>query len=98
MRQWIRKWLGLEAMNQQLYELDRTCDRIERKMDKLYSGVNVNTVALGHILGQIKPILAQAEEIDLNPERRKASDELGEQIIEKLKAEDMARRHTAGEL
>lgn len=80
MRQWIRKWLGLEAVNEQLYYLNKQNDEILLEIIKLRSDLTATFTD------------------ELDPKRKAMSDRLGQKMIEKLKAEDMARRHTLGEI
>jgi hypothetical protein len=57
--------------------------------------IRVQNDAIGKLLVQIQPLLAVDE---LDPTRKAESDRLGEEVINRLRAEDLARQHTLGKI
>jgi hypothetical protein len=55
------------------------------------------SAALGRVIAKLDPYYARREEIDLDPARKAESDAIGNAVIERLKAEAKARRHTTGD-
>ena len=62
--------------------------------EKAYKAAESASYDVGVLRAEITAIWTD----ELNPARKAASDALGQKVIARLKAEDMARRHTLGEL
>jgi len=97
---WLRNWLGItsliddvNAMRNSLIDLVQTQERTNRVNQEMIQPL-LNGV--GRIIAKHDAFYAQSE-LD-NPERKAASDKLGDEAIARLKAEDKARRHTLGHL
>jgi len=84
MRNWIRRWLGIEELRLNLFY-------VRKEIQKDY---RVTQQALGRIVAKLDPDYNKSES---DPSRKAESDRLGEEVIKRLEAEDWARRHTTGE-
>lgn len=62
-------------------------DKIERDIDKM-----------AYDLAELSANITAFTTDELNPKRKAASDKLGEAIRKRMLAEDLARRHTTGEI
>lgn len=81
MKAWLRRYLGHDQLIAHLMDLDSFIRAQSRKQLELNG---IHTAALGRIVARLEPLFAVPED---DPARKKASDELGEKVIEKLKAE-----------
>jgi hypothetical protein len=99
MRRLLRKLLGLDAdlraLSSDHAQIINTQMRVEASLFSARKELRVATEALGKILSALQPMFARSE---FDPERRAESDKLGQEVIERLIAEDWARKHTPGEL
>lgn len=74
--------------------IDRTSDLCNR-FEKLENQIRPMLAGVGRIIAKQDPLYGTVE---VDPVRRADSDKLADEVIERLKAEDMARRHTEGKL
>lgn len=96
MKKWIRQYLGLDNTQNYIYAIAQTVARIERANEQvlqLKSSVDVTLTAVGKVISKFDPIYTQSE---LDPDRKAASDKLGQEVIDKLYAEDAARQQSTG--
>lgn len=90
----IRQWLGItQVLRNQVTLIDKLAD-INSNIGKVNRIVSAITPGLGRVIAKLDPMYAKDE---LDPIRKAESDKLGEEVIQRLKAEDAARRHTTGE-
>lgn len=89
----LRQWWHHDTiiLNKQLDSIDYRIGQLLHNVERL----NALEPALGRILAKLDPISG----VDENDKQRKLdSDILGDKIMKKLLADDLARRHTLGEL
>lgn len=82
LKQWIVRWLGVEEVL--IYHA--------QAISRANASAESNKVSLDRFLQAAKAF------DELSPERKAESDKLGDAVIGRLIAEDMARRHTEGKL
>jgi hypothetical protein len=73
MKQWLRRFLGIDEINNELVSIDEQLMKLRNELAVTFFD-------------------------ETHPTRKALSDELGNRMIAKLKAEDMARKLTTGEL
>lgn len=99
MKNWIREWLGINQLHDSLGTLISLVyakyNQTETLLKDSHKDIRVLIPAIGEVLAKLNPILAQDE---LDPARQAESKAIGEQIIVRLRGEDMARRHQEGKL
>jgi hypothetical protein len=95
---WIRRLLGLDKISERLRNIDETLDdhtdTIFYELRGLARLIRTHEQALARIIAKIDPIYVSDE---LDPKRKVESDRLAREVINKLTAEDWARRHSEGD-
>jgi hypothetical protein len=84
MRLWVQKWLGIDAAISHAYDASMTADSINRELQRLRTDIRVQSCALGRIIAKVDPMYGKPE---IDPERKRESDEIGVQVLRKLEAE-----------
>ncbi len=93
LRERIRNYLGITGIRYEFSELENRLDALDATL-KGMKAVNIATsVAIGRVLAR-DPVNTTSE---FDPVRKAESDRLGAEAIDRLIAEDAARRHTFGE-
>jgi hypothetical protein len=94
MKNIIRKWLGLDKIQEDQHMIARCLARISTtqtlhldQLKILYSGV-------ARIIAKIDPEYSRSE---FDPIRKAESDKLGAEVMNKLIGEHLAQRHSTGE-
>lgn len=95
MKKFIRRWLGIQQLQESLEQVSFSVGYALVRESLLRERVDTFLWANARIIAKIDPNYDTPE---TDPERRKQSDELGAKIIEKLKAEAAAAKHTTGEV
>ena len=95
LRNRIRNWLGLDQDTNQILSLRSSIYSLRTDISHLRNDTNAYFNGVARLLTKLDPTYGQSV---FDPTRKAASDKLAEQVITKLKAEDLARRHTLGEL
>lgn len=99
LRNRIRQWLGitdLQATQNLTYNNIKDQYHVfNNKLDKLSLQIGSITPGLGRIIAKLDPMYGRPEQ---DSARKAESDRLGDQVIERLKAEHLARQHTEGKL
>lgn len=80
-----------QARGEQLYNLRIKLDTAEGNAKKQ---MDLLITAVAHLIAKSNAFFAKDE---LDPERKADSDKLAEDVIKRLKAEQMARDHTTGD-
>ena len=94
MKNWIRNWLGINGLKSAQSITLSSIGDVHRKLATLDGRIAATNAGLGRVIAHLDPMYAKDE---LDPERRKESEKIGEAVEKKLLAEDWARKHTAGE-
>ena len=97
MKRFIQEYLGITPIQGSLRRLHEDSEHQNEQVAKLLQLKNQITVALeamGKILVKLDPILAKDE---FDADRKAESDRLGQETIDRLIAENKARRHSLGE-
>lgn len=98
LKQWTQDFLGITELIKQSKILQRDVDGMETSFDAVERKIAPLLSGIGRIIAKHDALYAQSEDPLDNPERKAASDALGEAVIKRLRDEDNARRHTLGEL
>lgn len=93
-KQWLRRFLGTDDLANKVSSLYDNIERQTNEVKKMRGQLTPMLEALGKILVRLDPILAQSE---FDEKRKAESDKLGREAIDRLIAEDKARRHCFGE-
>lgn len=93
LRIWLQNYLGIYDIHDSIENMRNHFLAETKRRDEQ---IRPLLAAFGRIIAKQDPYFGRHETDDI--ERRRESDALGEQVIEKLKAEDKAQRHTLGEL
>ena len=88
----LRIWLGLEKDNTQTVCVYNLVTDLFTQVTDLRSEVHIQNAALGRILAKLDPTFGQSE-LDLDSARKVESDELGDDIIKRLQAEQAVIDH-----
>jgi hypothetical protein len=89
MKTWIRNFFGIpEGFEGRLRRLERESEYHTIQQAKIVNAIAAIGSGLGRIIAKFDPLYAQDE---LDPERRKASDEIGDKVMAKLTAEHIER-------
>lgn len=95
MKHTIRKWLGLDATDTILLVMRNQQLDIANDVHTINRNVYIIHQALGRIIAKLDPMYAINE---FDPQRKAASDKIGEEVIKRLKAEQDAILHGEGKL
>ena len=91
MIEWLRRHLYIHTILEGNIDAVNRMRRLQQDVDQLKTILP----ALGRILAKLDPDYSTS---DIDPAKRAESDRIGEEAIRRIHAEDMARRHTTGEL
>jgi hypothetical protein len=101
-REWLRKLLGLDNITTALVDLECKMDKIEDQLDSILHSLRmldrltrVHEQALARIVAKLDPMFGVDE---LDPKRKAESNRLADGVLNKLYAEDWARKHTEGKV
>ena len=86
MRNWVRRWLGLDDVYWKVDGLQTQIRDVQKQLGTVVPG-------MGRIIAKLDPLYAQRED---DPSRVRASNDLGDEVIKRLKGEDEARRKMEG--
>ncbi len=91
----IRNWLGL-AEDRKFLSDQIAADfmALHNELYELRKTVSSSLTAQARLIAKLEPNFAKSE---FDPDRKAESDRLGEKVINRIKAEDWARKHTTGE-
>lgn len=95
MKDWIRNWLGINDLKQQLEVIETSSINTSTLIRSIDLTLRATSSGLGRIIAKLDPMYAKPED---DKDRKTESDNLGNDVIKRIKAEDQARRHTTGDL
>lgn len=84
-RDWIRRWLGIDGLRYEIGEVQRGIKNL----------AIANRLGIGQIIAKIDPMFGKPE---IDADRKAESDKLSQEAIARILADDMARKHTLGEI
>jgi len=87
MRNIIRRWLGLTAIESSISGIENDTYYLREEITKTRNELKVTNRAIGRIIAKVDPLSAIPED---NNARRAASDKLSDEIIAKLTGEVQA--------
>lgn len=93
MKQFIRRWLGIEELDNKLTSIMDGQITVNAHVLKAELKMVVHNAALGRILAKLDPMYGVSEH---DPVRRAESDRLGRDIIDKLTGETKVQRRNLG--
>lgn len=97
MKNLIRKWLGIDELQYKTSDIMQSQDRIELNqlnILKLKPQLEISLIGIGKIISKLEPTFIQDE---LDPVRKADSDRIGQEALDRLYAENFARKHSLGE-
>ena len=95
MKNLIRTWLGLDKIQGRQLINAKTLNQIEKNQAAHLRQLKILYTGIGRIIAKIDPEYSRDE---LDPKRKAESDKIGEQVMNKLIGEHLARQHSnAGE-
>lgn len=96
MKQWLRKLLGTDSLEAEFVSLRWQVTTLQGKISSLEEQnasmrrqLDVVAPGIGRIIARIEPLYAQDE---LDPQRRRESDEIAERVLKRLFTESEIRR------
>lgn len=92
-KQRIRNWLGINDLVNNQANMNTKLDQIYSRFNATYGQIIAANRGMGRLLAKLDPQYAQDE---LDPDRKRKSDDIADQVIRKLIAEHVESNKLSG--